>query len=166
MQESEELQRVGMLVQDSAIPSDIASVLETEGILEYLYALVAVGEDLDPIAAAMRLPMTTVRLIMRSSAPRRAKLLEARQAFLAEGSMETLESYMNKTDLDKQEAAGALHHRSMVKLSGDLLKSNKDESEAGPQVIVHANTYVGDVKAPPPLPPELKGTIIDVDPRV
>ena len=59
MQESDELQRVGMLVQDSSIPSDIASVLETEGILDYLYAMVSIGEALDPIADAMRLPMTT-----------------------------------------------------------------------------------------------------------
>ena len=159
-----ELMRVGIMCARDNSPMDTANTFETEGVLEYLYALTAMGDDLSSVAVQLRMPITKIKMIMRSSATRRKRLLEAQMSELAEGSIKSLSHFKELKEFSQEEHRAAGHHRSMID-SATKLMTEKSDADNGPKVVVNNSVYIGEDTAPPPLPAELKGIVIDVNPQ-
>lgn len=155
-----EVLRIGMLVAKDVSIMDTANTFETEGLLEYLYTLVSMGEDLAPIATQLRMPLKNVEMAMHSSSSRRKRYLEATMTELAKGSVTSLAHFKKKTTLSKEETAAAAHHRGMVDGAAKLM-TTQNEQDAGPKVIVNNTVVIGEQQEPPPLPKELQGVVLE-----
>lgn len=160
MTDDPELTRVGMLVQGETAVSDIANILEAENMLEYLYALVATGQSLAPVAEGLRIPLAKINLIIQSTPDRRRRNLEAMVSSVATDGVFALSQVSTLTEFTRGQASAATHHRGMIDTAAKLL-SRDDAADTGPKVVVHNTVTIGENKAPPPLPPELQGLIID-----
>jgi len=144
--------------------ADTANVLETEGMLEYMYALKSIGDDLRGVSQDLRIPITKIKLMMKSSPQRRRRYLEAEASNLAEGAFETLAAFKGATALEREQKSAADHARQIVDLAGKLV-SSESEQDSGPKVVVNSTVVIGENQAPPPLPAELEGIVIDVSPK-
>lgn len=158
-----EVFRVGMLTTNDVNVMDTANTFEAEGLLEYLYALVSIGDDLTNVLNDLKIPKPKLDLILRSSPSRRKRLLEAKSSQLAEGSITSLAHFKTMTYMDRETASAAGHHRATVDMAAKLM-TTQTEADTGPKVIVNNNVVIGENREPPPLPPELEG-IIDVSPE-
>ena len=158
-----EVTRVGLMVANEVSMPDIANVFETEGLLEYMYALTSVGDDLSTVAQDLRIPISKIKLIMKSSPQRRKRFMEAKVSELADNSLATLAAFNNAVGMDREEKNAASHHLSVVDTAQKLV-TNNDAGEVGPKVVVNNNVVIGENQSPPPLPPELKGIVIEHEP--
>ena len=155
-----EVQRVGMLVARENSMPDMANVFETEGLLEYMYALLSTGDDLSNVVQDLRIPISKITLILKSSPSRRKRYMEARLSQLADDSITTLAEFNKSKSMDREEKNAASHHLSIVDTAQKLV-TNSESDDTGPKVVVNNNVVIGENQLPPPLPPELKGIIID-----
>ena len=157
-----DVMRVGMIVANEVGVSDIANVLETEGMLEYMYSIIACGGKLDSVSSDLRIPADKLTLILKSSPQRRMRYMEARASELTDGAFDSLKAFKSVTSLGKEQKAAADHARQVIGMAGQLVSSDK-EQESGPKVVVNSTVVIGENQRPPPLPAELEG-IIDVSP--
>ena len=156
-----ELVRVLSLVEPTDSISDLANIFESEGALEYLYTLTAMDEPIEPFAQSLGIETSRLEMVLKSTPSRRRRYLEAQMSNIAEDSLKVMkQTYASLTTFSKEQSAAAGHHRSIVDSASKLMVGGNDV-DTGPKVIVHNNVTIGQNQEPPPLPPELKGIIID-----
>ena len=150
-----ELTRGGMLIQYENSFTDQANTLESEGILDQVYTLMANGTPIGQLAKALIMTHDRLKNILKSSPSRQRRYNIARTSALADGSLDTLALFKGHTFMLKEEAAAAKHHVNMVGVASNALGREENE-EGGSKIVVNTQINYGSGMDAPPLPDDLK----------
>ena len=154
-----EIIRGGLLIQYENSFVDQANTLESEGIMDQMYALLANGTPIGVMANALAMTTDRLKNILKSSPTRMKRYKASRLSRLADKSLDTLDHFSNATFMLKEESAAARHHLGIVNTASNVL--GREEVETGNSIVVNTQMNFGVGMETPPVPDDLKG-VIDV----
>lgn len=137
---------------------DMALLLEKEVSLEPIYTLLAMGQSLSNLAASIDVTPFQLEYMLTRTPKHRREYINAVSNKLAKESSATLNEFKNSLYLDKEQAAAAKHHASMLEKSLKVLNAPSNEDGTG-NVVVNNTIVVRDRSEIPPLPDELENVI-------
>ena len=145
----------GMLIAHQNSFIDQANQLETEGILDQVYALMANGTSMGVVAQALGVNVGRLKNILKSTTNRQQRYHIARMSHQADSSYDSLRMFKDSTFMIKEEASAAKHHMSVITAATTSL-NNISEQASGPSVIVNTQINYGAGMDTPPLPNDIK----------
>lgn len=152
------LNRVKGILGTALSLKDKGLMLEKEIGLEPIYAMLAMGKNLAPIAASLGMSIFELEYVLQRTSSHRKQYMNAISNKLALQSSVALDRYKNIVWMDKEHAAAARHHASMLHRSLNLLNAPSG-SEGSGKVIVNNTVVVRDKNDVPPLPDGLEDII-------
>lgn len=163
MQESQlpaDIVRGGLLIQHDNSFVDQANTLESEGVIDQIYTLLANGTPIGVMANTLVMTPDRLKNILKSSPARMRRYNAARLSRLADKSLDTLSNFSATTAMLKEESSAAKHHLGIVNAATGALGKEAEEG-AGNNIVVNTQMNFGVGMETPPIPDDLKG-VIDV----
>ena len=145
----------GILLQAENSFIDEGDSLESSGILEQCYTMIANGIPVDELATALGIPTPRLDNILKSSAGRMAKFFLAESACLAGSSVKVLKRFKDVDFLVPEENSAVKHHANMLQAAANLAAKG-DGQDKGVSITVNTENNYGVGMDIPAMPDNIK----------